>query len=81
MILLKSQDQADQKGGGTTCHFIEQDCEELSFVKIHFPRNIAFTWSEKCFMHWNLSSNSILFVLFILWNQNGVGKNWPSLLL
>ena len=43
MILLKSQDQADQKGGGTTCHFIEQDCEELSFVKIHFPRNIAFT--------------------------------------
>ena len=31
MILPKSQDQADQKGGGTTCHFIEQDCEEPSF--------------------------------------------------
>ena len=40
-ILLKSQDQADQKGGGTTCHFIEQDCEEPSFVKIRFLRNIA----------------------------------------
>ena len=41
MILLKSQDQADQKGGGTTCHFIEQDCEEPSFIKNRFPRNIA----------------------------------------
>ena len=63
MILLKSQDQADQKGGGTTCHFMEQDCEEPSFVKIRFPRNIAHKWSEKCFMHWNLCSNLLFSLL------------------
>ena len=62
MILLKSQDQADQKGGGTTCHFIEQDCEEPSFSNFSCmflnPNNFYPIWI-------------IIFLIYYIWETFG----------